>query len=903
MRERVWDLAAWMVRLAVPHQQVPHVLGDVAEDLRRHERSSGPLRSGLWLLKECLSVAGAYLSEARRHRRIFSRRMIMGHTWMDDLRFAWRRLRKRPLPAIASVLTLACAIGAGSATWSLLASLLLHPLPVAEPDRLVAVTARIPMRDGRLRPASHFLYPDYLRIRDSGLFAGLAAGDVLDLSVGVGDGVPQRRTVAFASHDYFDTLGIRLQAGRAFTIDEDRRGLPVPAVISDRFWRGALDGEPAALGRELTFTTRTSMTAPPVVERATIVGIAPAGFRGLNLAEAPDIYVPLHAIATLAAGFPNPFWDKDVRTSPSSWIGVVGRLPDAVPAEQVATRLAALELAPGAIFDLVPANTAAIPEAARAGMVEFTQLLATTVVLLMLIGSLTVAVLLLVRTEARRDELAVCLALGGTRLSLARGIVFEGMILASAGAALAIPAAAWLLSAARTFQLPGGVDLDLLGLAVDRRAWTATAVGAAGATMVTALVAGTFGFAPRVADVLRSRAGGTPRVTRRRTRAALVVVQVAVAIVLVAGAGLFARSLAAALTINTGFDASRIVTGAVSLDAQGYMPDRAASFFADLRDRLDRSPEIESVSLIQREGAMTSDGRIVVNGEARQFPATVVYSAVDDRYFATMGMPVVEGREFSPRDTVSTPLVVIVSQSFARELARGGSPIGMRITETSWRPPAPPGVAEVIGVVPDVVTSIRATEPLAIYYPLAQRQPLPRATVVVRARADGARAAAAVGSTIKELDARVEPGPLLTIEEQLRRQMSPQQLGIFVLGGLGGIAALLTLLGAYVLAESMAATRTRELSIRAAIGAGRLHLGSLILRETLVLVGAGIAGGLLLAWLGSNSIRAFLFRVEPLDALTLATVSIAMLSLALLVSLRPAIAAARVDLAHVLRDE
>ena len=829
----------------------------------------------------------------------------MGSTFRDDVRFAWRRLRKRPLGALGSVVTLAWAIGAAAVTWSLLSALLLHPLPVEAPDRLVAVGARFAAPDGQ--PAwvsSHFLYPQYREITESGVFAGIAAGGALDLVVGHGEGaVPRPRTVFFASHDYFDTLGVRLQAGRDFTADDDSRGAPVTAVVSDRFWRSALNADPGVVGRELVFPTQATMTAASVTVHATIVGVAPPGFRGLDLARAPDVYLPLHAIAVVAPGFPNPLFDPDADSSPSSWIAVTGRLKDGGTPDDVATQLARLDLGRDVTFDLTPANTAAVPEPARAGMVQFTQLLSTTVGLLLVIGCLTVGMLLLLRTEARRDELAMCLALGGTRLSLVRGIVLEGAMLASAGALLAIPVAAWLMSGARTFELPGGVDLEMLGLAVDRRVWTAVAFGAVGATLLAALVAGAFGFAPRIADVLRARAGGTPRVTRRRTRAALVIAQVAVTLVLLAGAGLFSRSLAAALTLNTGFDASRVVTGALPLDRYGYTAASAVPFFTAFRDRVAGAPDIESLSLIQREGGMTPSGRIPVNGDPRGFPVTVAYIAVDEHYFSTMGMRILKGRDFAASDTASSPLVVIVSESLARELSPGGDPLRLRLTETSWRPPDPPGVAEVIGVVPDVITNVTVTEPLVIYYSLAQREPTARRAIVARARSDAAIAGVALARTIRQLDAGIEPGPIISIEEQLARQMSPQRMGIFVLGSLGVVAILLTLLGTYVTAESMASTRTRELSIPATLGARRAQLGGLVLLETLRLVGAGVISGLALAWLGAGTIRAFLFRVEPLDILTLSAVALSIVALALLVSLRPALSAARVDLAHVLRDE
>jgi putative ABC transport system permease protein len=281
----------------------------------------------------------------------------------------------------------------------------------------------------------------------------------------------------------------------------------------------------------------------------------------------------------------------------------------------------------------------------------------------------------------------------------------------------------------------------------------------------------------------------------------------------------------------------------------------------------------------------------------------VYYTAVDETYFSTLGLPVVAGRGFSHDDSPQSPLVVIVSESFAKVIAGGESPIGHRLDETSGPIGEPWPVAEIVGVVPDVITNVNDPAPLVKYYALAQRRSSLTRTIVARGTDDGAAAAGAVMRVIKDMDQTLTPAPLLTLREQLGRQMNPQRFGIYVLGALGGIALLLTVLSTYVLASSMASMRRREMTIRASLGATGPQLGGLVLRETAMLVGIGLAAGLLLTWLGANTIRALLYRVEPLDTVTLATVCALILGMALLVSLRPALAAARVDFTRALREE
>jgi putative ABC transport system permease protein len=813
-----------------------------------------------------------------------------------DVRFALRRLRKRPGASLASVLTLACAIGAAAATYSLISAVLLRPLPVKATDRLFVIGT--PVTAG---PAAGTLYDGlnylhYPHIRDSGAFEDVVAewGSPLTLLVSTG-GARVDTVAGFATHDFFDALGVRIPLGRSFAPSDDRRGAAPVAILTDRYWRRTLEGDPGVIGRTISMAGKA----------VTIVGVAARGFRGLNLALAPDLYLPLHVIGELGSPNMNYFADANHVSSPSSGLRIIGLLPPNLTPVQAAARLSSLGPPPGIqkapALGMTAIEVAAIPAGARAGTRHFTRLLTTTVGLLLLIGCGTVGMLLLVRTEARRDEFAMCLALGASRARLARGIAMEGALLSAAGAVLAVPVAWWLFGGIRVFQLPGGVDIERLDLTIGARA-VALATGAAVlGTLLITLIAGVFGFSADIGDALRSRAGATPRRTRRHTRAALVAAQVAVALVLLAGAGVFARSTTAALRINPGFDAGRIVTASVSLEPHGYNGTRAREFFEGLIVRLDGNPAIQSASLYESRGGM--GGKLIIDGEPRSLPTFVGFTAVDRRYFRTLGAAVVSGRDFSADDTEHAPLVGIASASFARFVADGGNPIGHRITMPFRYPPAPPPTVEIVGVVPDIITNVAVLEPLMLYLPIAQQRASSSSALIARASNDPDTARREIMSAIKGLDPAVTPGPLLTIEERLARQMGAQRFGTVVLGALGTIAILLTVLGSYVLAESMAVLRMREMGIRAALGATRRQLGAIVLAETGRLIGLGLVAGLVMAWAGAGLIRAFLFRVEPLDPVTLATVSAAILTLALAVSLRPALRAASVDLGRVLKEE
>lgn len=816
---------------------------------------------------------------------------------MDEVRLALRRVIKRPGAALASIVTLGAAIGAAAATWSLLSAVLLRPLRVVNPDRLAVLGERETGGRWAGEVRDQHIYPLYLHIREGGIFESVAAGGAWPLLVSV-DGSPRETRIYFASANFFDVLGVHIPVGRGFRSDEDRRGAPIVALLSDRYWHRTFGADAGVLGRTITVGGKP----------ATVVGIVPRGFRGLDLSYAPEIYLPLHTVADVAEPTTNFFAEDNPHYSPTAWLTIVGRIGAGSTFARAAAQVAALKPLPEdystSRYVLTSVNTAAVPSISRRAMTQFTRLLGATVGLLLLIGCATVGMLLLVRTEARREEFAMCLALGASRARLARGVAIEGALLSIAGAALALPIAQWLFDGVRAFKLPGGVDIDLLDLSIDGRVLAAAAGCAVAATLLIAVVAGAFGFSANIADALRSRSGATPRMTRRRTRTLLVAGQVAISLVLLAGAGLFARSLIAALRLNPGYDTSRVVTGDALPRPQGYTMARALTFFADLTERLNADPAIRSVSLTEPQGAMGPGGQLVIDGQSRVMWSWLSFTAIDDRYLSTMGLRVTKGRAFSSEDSPHTPLVGIASESLARMIGNGGDPIGHRLEMPFQLAGQPPPVVEIVGVVPDVITRVTDLKPFDVYLPLAQA-PLnsTRRTIVLRAAKDVPSARREILGVIKQLDATVIPGPMLTIDEQLNQQMSSQQFGVVVLTALGAIAVLLTVLGTYVLAESMAVLRMREMGIRAALGASGRQVGAIVLAETARLVGFGLLVGLLLAWMGASTIRAFLFKVQPLDPATLAGVAVLILLLALAVSLRPAWKAARVDLGRVLKEE
>jgi putative ABC transport system permease protein len=893
---RLPRVPTWLLSAVLPAGDRDQIIGDLAEDFAAIEAEHGRRRAVRWYWRHTAGLVSS-LGFGPSRQLTPPRSPMMS---FDQARFAIRRLRKQPGATLGSIVTLAIAIGAAVSVWSLLSAVLLHPLPVRDDDSLVAVAeqpADLTLPAARRVPQLAHIYPLYPIVRDAGVFGATAAYANWPTLV-ESTGPAAYRPASYVTHDFFTTLGLSLQLGRGFLETDDRRGASPVVIVSNRFWRTELNGSRDVLGRTLVVGN--------VKAAATIVGVAPNGFRGMELADAPDIYLPFHVIVDLAGGGLNAFAEADTGFSPTAFVHVIGRLKPGSSRASTTVGLAAIapRFRADRLLTTIDIQSASLAESARPQVTRFARLLALTVSLLLLIGCLTVGTMLLLRSEARRDEFAMCLALGATRRHLAIGIVVEGALLAGGAMILALPVSGWFLAGLRSFELPGGVSMALLEIPVDGRTFVAAAAFAAMATLAVSLVAGVFGLSANVSEAIRSRTGATQRIGRRRTRGALVVAEIAVALVLLSGAGLFARSLGEALKLNAGFDPARLVAGTVSLRSLGYSADRSAQFFDELRERLDGNGVIASASFTLQMGGMSANGKLVIDGTPKTVPSFVGFTAVDDRYFPTIGLAVSKGRNFTDTDAPGAALVGIVSESFGRFIADGGDPIGHRIKSIGgMRPGQAPPQIEIVGVVPDIVTSVRALEPLQLYTPIAQTPLAGSRSVMLRAKDSASAATHEAVGIVHDMAPSLAPPAFRTLQGQIASQMGPQRFGATVLGALGGIAALLTLFGTYVLAESMSAIRRREMGIRAALGATRAELGRLIMAETVRLVGLGVAVGLGLSWIGANLIREFLFQITPFDPITLGSVLAGVLLLALAVTLKPAIRAGAVDLSKVLREQ
>lgn len=889
----LWRWVEGRLSAHLPPAQYATTLGDLMEDHARKRRAAGTVAAAWWLIRECRDVTNAYRT-GRFPTSAESRFPRMPNLHLPETRLALRRIRRRPGAAVASIVTLATAFAAALATWVIIDSVLLTPIPAADDaDRLLVVQERYTNRDGTPgRLGTHMLFSRLATLQASGVFADVTA--IGRSTALVGDAArPVNKDIAFVPANFFYTLGVQLERGRGILPVDDRAGAPLVTVLTHKYWDAELDRNPDVLGKTI------SIGGTP----ATIVGIAPRSFHGVSLGDSPVLFVPVQTIYDVLGRMMDYLDRGAVDASPVSFFTMIGRLPAGRTGEQAQAALRTMTIDEGrTTFEALSMAEAALPAAARPDMGRFTRLLAATVGLLLLIGTLTVGLLVLIRSEARRDELAMCLALGASKARLVRGVLAESFCLSLGGLLLAVPLTIALLGAARTFELPGHVSIDWLAFTMDTRVVLLGLGVTVLATMVIGLVAGMVGVGGQIADVLRARSGATPRPSRRRTRQALIVAQVAVTMVLLVGTGLFARSVMAALRLNSTFAPAEVLTTNLSIRGFAYSAEQATRLFQHVRDGVAAYPAAGGVALRAAAGGMSGGGTVTFNGEPRKVPSMLAYVHIDEHYFSTIGLPLLSGRDFVASDTVDSELVGIVSESLGRFMAHGGDPIGMTIKETSRRRDQPFRDVRIIGVVPDLVTDVNVREPLAIYYTMRQKPGPTAPTLHVRSRLSHGVLAAEIRRLVDQVDSRVTPSAPVTLSEQMARQMAPQRFGAAVLGSLATVALILTLLGTFVIAETMAKAREREMGVRAALGASARHLGGLVVTETALLVGLGVAGGLGLTWLAASTVEALLYQTEPFDLPSLATATVGIFVLALLVSVRPALRAARVDVAALLRE-
>ena len=827
-------------------------------------------------------------------------------TLWQDVKYGIRMLAKNRGFTIVAVLTLALGIGLNAAIFSVVNAVLFRPLPVQAPEQLAGVYNLEPHEFISHTPMA---YPDYRDLSDSARsFDGLMGYALTPLALERGD----ESEFVFGetvTGNYFTTLGVKPHLGRLFTQDDDlQRGAHPVAVLSYTAWQRRFGGDADIVGREIRLNGHAF----------TVVGVAELKFAGLLRGIAPELWVPMAMRTALHAPPTVNVEDKTVQgldildNRGRRWMWVMGRLKPGVSVAQadaevksIGKRLA--EVHPDTnkerVVGLLPASDVKILPGVDKVLYGTSFVLMGVVGLVLLVASANVANMLLARATARRKEMALRLALGGSRGRLVRQLLTESLLLALLGGAAGLLLAEWSNEALNGLQLPLPIQLAL-DLTVDMRVLAFT-------TLLATLTAVLFGLAPALqatrTDLVvalkeeGSRAGGAR--SKRRLQNALVVAQVAISLVLLIGAGLSLRSLQNAHRINPGFETRGMVVGSFQPALRGYSTPQIGNFYRTLSERIRALPGVEAVALTShvplsfeiRTETAAPEGQDV--GPDRDWPE-VDAAHVGPGYFAAMRIPILRGRDFTEQDNAKAPCVVIANESLARKFWGAADSLGKRLRIGSNDP-----YCAVVGVARDgkYRTLGEAPRPFA-YFALFQDD-LKSAEVLVRATGPTAPLVGLVRREARLLDEKVPVVGVRTLEEVISVSLLLPRGGATLFGLFGVLGLTLACVGLYGVLAYLVSQRAHEIGIRVALGAQRGDVMKLVLgqglRLTLVGVGLGLAGAVGM----TSAMAAILYGVGATDVLTFAGVSVVLVGVALLACYIPARRATRIDPMVALRYE
>ncbi len=801
---------------------------------------------------------------------------------LQDIRYALRALRRSPGFTAVTLLTLALGIGANTAIFSVVNTVLLRPLPYGEPDRLVMVWEQKsggPTDRNVVSPANYLDWKDR-----SASFEGLAALTWSGTTL-LGE-TPERVQGRKVTPNFFGVLGVAPALGRSFTAEEAGAGQGRVMILSDGLWRRRFGADPALVGKAIPVAGGT----------ATVLGIMPRSFQPLPWGE-EEYWEPF------ALG-------DDDRIRRGRYAQVIGRLKPGVTQASAQTELAGIagalaqeyrEFNTGWGVNIVP----------LAEQVSGSSRLALLVVLgavslLLLIACANVANLMLGRAASRRRELAVRSALGAPRWRLTRQWLTEGVLLALVGGAAGVLLASWgvdLLVAAGPEGIP-----RLAEMTVDGRVLLVSAVVSLLVGVLFSVPALWGGVARPTATGLREGGRTTVGTTAGRFRGGLVIAQVALALVLLFGAGLLVRSLQRLAAVDPGFDPRHLVSAQVNLPTPSYPDDaRQDALYRQLLEGLRATPGIDAAGLatfvpFMGAGAATS---FTVVGRPRppagEEPVADI-RVVDPGYFDVMKIPLRRGRAATTADGAGAPPVVVINETMARQLWPDTDPIGQRVQVSWWDEQAMP---EVIGVVGDVRrTSLdEALRPM-IYYPMGQSPTGGSMMLVVRTRGDATAATtAAIRGTLRELDPTLPLSDVATMYTRLASSMTDRRYPMLLLGLFAGLALTLAAIGLYGVLSFAVGERTKELGVRMALGARPADVVGMVVRGGLSLTLVGLGLGTVAAAAVSRVLGHLLYQVPATDVVTFGAVAALLLVVAGVACLVPARRAARTDPIIALRSD
>jgi predicted permease len=814
------------------------------------------------------------------------------HDWLRDVRYALRGLLRDIVFTATAVLSLALGIGANTAIFSILHSLVLRSLPVSDPEELVVISR------GQLSAP----YPLFRHFQDrSQTLAGVVAFRTTSWRLRVGRETEQV-TGVLASGSYFDVLGVPAAAGTTFTPEDDvtpgsggARG-PV-AVLGHGLWMRSFAGSTAVIG------SRILLNEQPF----TVVGIAPEGFTGTEVGDAPDVYAPMSMQPVLL-----PELGKALLEPRSNWIRMIARLKAGVDVRQAEAELTTL-LGPynqdilrspdagrfGAAWrrNLLNQRITLLP--GHAGISSLREqyskplwVLMTTTGLVLLISCANVASLLVTRAVARRREIAIRLALGAARRRLITQLLIESLMLACAGGVGGLLLARWLRDVLLTYLPPS----RSLAAPLDSGLLLFTAAICTGAAVL-------FGLVPALqatkVDVTPALKGGpaAPLTGGTGFGKALVVFQMALSCVLLIAATLFLRSLHNLLTVDTGFTRQNILIASINTGIRG------SGFYLPLIEAARGLPGVLAAAVADSPPLGVHTGwDIHVPGfapgpnESRDSPSV---GFVSPGYFSTMNIPVLNGRDFADRDLGSNVGVMIVNETFAKHFFGAENPVGRRVGLSA-------GVydIEIIGVVKDgKYTGLREEPTRMVFVPYRAGPWASRMVLHLRTASDPAAVASALRLKVREIDPNAPLFDIRTVQTELDRSLLRERLVGRITALFGGLALLLAAIGLYGTMSHRVARRTREFGIRVAVGAGTGSILRLVLGEAAWLLACGLALGFAAAWISGRLVSSLLFGIEATDLVSAAIAGAVLTAAALAASWIPARRASMVDPTEALRAQ
>jgi putative ABC transport system permease protein len=797
---------------------------------------------------------------------------------MRDLKYSLRSLARNPGFAAIAILTLGLGIGANSAIFSVVNSVLLRPLPFSDATRLTMVWLSSPQRGADVTS-----YPNYLDWKKSGTFAGMAAFTPLGANI-TGDGTtPERVPAALVSADFFTVLGAKPELGRAFQAREETAGEDTVVILSNGLWKRRFGSDPNIVGRTFRVRGRT----------LTIIGVMPSGF---DFPEKAELWLPLA---------PGP-GEREARGA--LWLRVVARLKPGSSLEnsQAGMDIVAAQLAkeyPGVLQDagiaVKPLRDYLVGDVRPALLV-----LLGAVLFVLLIACANIANLLLARAAAREQEIAVRSALGASRGRVVRQLLTESIALGLLGGVAGLLFALWGVGILRSASPPG--LRNVAEISVDGRVLAFTLAVSIVTGILFGLVPALQVSRPRFSLALRDR-GASGGKRRGLTLKALVVAEVALALVLLIVAGLLLQSFARLDRIDPGFHPRQVLALSVSLTGSDYPePARIIAFYQGLVERVRSLPGVQSAGATSAVllSDLADSGRISVEGHLNPTPeqqVEVTMDSVTPEFFGTLGVPLISGRLFTAQDAAAPTQVAVINRTMARRFWPGEDPVGKRFKF------GPAGVAEipwvtVLGVVGDARrSSLEHDEPPSSFLPHAQL-PASNMTLVVRAASgDPRQLAPAILREIHSLDPNQPVTRVATIEELIGERLLLRRFNAFLLGAFSLLALTLAAVGIYGVISYTVSQSTRDIGIRLALGAQGRDVLRMVLGNGLWLILPGIALGIGGALVAGRVLSHLLFGITATDPVTFLGLSLFLALLACAASYIPARRAARLDPLKALR--